>query len=53
MVVGGISPDARQVVFLPHAVGPVDAVLTVATSAGDIRYKVLVGDGSFASAELS
>lgn len=28
--------------FLPGAVGAVDAVLTVATSAGDIRYKVQV-----------
>lgn len=29
-------------VFLPRTVGAVDAVLTVATSAGDIRYRVQV-----------
>ncbi|CAN0227809.1 unnamed protein product, partial [Hapterophycus canaliculatus] len=28
------------VIFLPQAVGLVDATLTVATSAGDIHYKV-------------
>lgn len=32
-----------QVVFLPQAVGLVDATLTMATSAGDIHYKVQVG----------
>ena len=43
VVVVFVSPHGRQVVFLPHTIGSSHAVLTVATSAGDIRYKVLVG----------
>lgn len=34
--------DCVQVAFLPRAVGPAEATLTVATSAGDIRYTVKV-----------